>query len=88
MKDKPKYMTEAQKGQMARELVYYCLRRLTFYATWAMILKTVALAFDRTIDLSDVMLFIGGAFGGELLMLLAKRILAKSTEEESENEDA
>lgn len=65
------------KGQMARELVYYCLWMLTAAATWAMILKTAALILDRTCDLSDVLVFVGAAFGGELLLLLVKRLLAK-----------
>ena len=70
------------KGQMARKLVYYCLRRLTLYATWAMVLKTVALFLDRTIELTDVLMFIGAAFGGELLLLLVKRVFAKPNEQE------
>lgn len=65
------------KGQMARELVYYCLWMLTAAATWAMILKTAALILDRTCDLTDVLVFVGAAFGGELLLLLVKRLLAK-----------
>lgn len=65
------------KGQMARELVYYCLRMLTAAATWAMILKTAALILDRTCDLNDVLVFVGAAFGGELLLLLLKRVFAK-----------
>lgn len=65
------------KGQMARELVYYCLWMLTAAATWAMILKTAALILDRTCDLNDVLVFVGAAFGGELLLLLLKRVFAK-----------
>lgn len=69
------------KGKMARELVYYCLWMLTAVATWAMILKTAALVLDRTCDLSDVLTFAGAAFGGELLLLLLKRVFAKPNDE-------
>ena len=76
-----------EKGAMARELVYYCLRRLTIFATWAMVLKTVALILDRQIDLTDVLVFIGGCFGGELLFLLVKRLLAKPTDKTDPEEE-
>lgn len=69
---------------MARELVYYCLRVLTAAAMWAMSLKTAALIFDRACDLSDVLTFVGASFGGELLLLLLKRVFAKP-EEDTEN---
>lgn len=59
------------KGKMARELVYYCL--------WAL---TAALLLDRTCDLSDVLVFAGAAFGGELLLLLVKRVFAKPNDKE------
>lgn len=72
------------KGKMARELVYFCIWALTAALTWAMILKTAAVLLDRTCDLSDVLIFAGGAFGGELLMLLIKRIVAKPNETNEE----
>lgn len=72
------------KGKMARELVYYCIWMLTAAATWAMILKTAALILDRACDLSDVLAFTGAAFGGELLLLLLKRVFAKPNDN---NED-
>ena len=68
------------KGQMARELVYRCLRTLTLTLLWAAIIKTVALILDRTIDLSDILIFAAGAFGSELLFLLLKRVFAKSNQ--------
>jgi hypothetical protein len=68
------------KGEMARELVYYCLWVLTVTAIWAAVIKTVALILDRSVDLSDVLVFVGAAFGGELLLLLLKRVLAKPSE--------
>ncbi len=71
-----------EKGEMARRLVYYCLRVLTVTAIWAAVIKTVALILDRTVDLSDVLVFVGAAFGGELLLLLLKRVFAKPNEEE------
>lgn len=72
------------KGKMARELVYFCIWALTAALTWAMILKTAAVLLDRTCDLSDVLIFAGGAFGGELLMLLVKRVVAKPNETNEE----
>ena len=67
---------------MARELVYYCLWMLTAVATWAMILKTAAVLLDRPCDLSDVLAFAGAAFGGELLLLLLKRVFAKPNDKD------
>ena len=63
---------------MARELVYYCIRVLTATAVWAAAVKTV----NPTADLSDVLTFVAAMFGGELLMLLVKRVFAKPTEQE------
>ena len=73
------------KGKMARELVYFCIWALTAALTWAMILKTAAVLLDRTCDLSDVLIFAGGAFGGELLMLLVKRVFAKPNDKDNED---
>lgn len=71
------------KGKMSRRLVYFCITILTLTTVWAMALKTVA----SDVDLTDVLTFVGGVFGGELLMLLCKRIFAKPTEtEDFENE--
>lgn len=77
-----KKLTEAQKGRMARSLVYYCIVVLSVAAVWALILKTVSAITGNPVDLSDVLTYIGAAFGGELLMLLAKRIFAKPTKGE------
>ena len=73
-----KWNRAERKGRMARRLVYYCVGVLTVTAVWAAVVKTTA----PTADLSDVLTFVAAAFGGELLMLLAKRIFAQSTEEE------
>lgn len=73
-------MNGRQKGRMARRLVNYCLRRLSLVLYWAMVTKTVALFFGIVVDLSDVLLFASGVFGGELLMLLIKRIFAKPSD--------
>ena len=73
------------KGKMARELVYFCLWMLTAVATWAMIIKTAAVLLDRQCDLSDVLSFAGGVFGGELFMLLIKRLLAKPNDKNDED---
>lgn len=69
-----------QKGEMARSLVYFCLRVLTVTTIWAMVITTVALILDRSIDLTAVLTFVGAAFGGELLLLLVKRMFAKPSE--------
>lgn len=65
------------KGRMARGLVYYCIAVLSIAAVWAMGLKTYGVIHDVTVDLSDVLVFIAGAFGGELLLLAFKRVFAK-----------
>lgn len=77
-----KRMTEAQKGQMARRLVYFCITVLTVTAVWALVLKSIGAATGISVDLSDVLTFIGTAFGGELVLLCAKRIFAKPNREE------
>ncbi len=76
------------KGQMARTLVLYCVRVLTLMAIWAACLKTYAvIKWGETngCDLSDVLGFVGVAFGGELLLLAFKRVFAKKNED---SEDA
>ena len=78
-----KRLTEAQKGKMARGLVYYCISVLSVTALWALILKTISATTGNTVDLSDVLSFVGAAFGGELLLLLLKRILSKPREDHS-----
>ena len=74
-------MNKKQKGKMARRLVYYNIGVLTVAAMWAMALKTYGVILDKAVDLSDVLVFVGAAFGGELLMLLFKRIFAKNIED-------
>lgn len=75
------------KGRMARVLVYYCIGVLTVTGVWAMALKTVGVILERQVDLTDVLVFLGGAFGAELLMLLLKRIFAKDSEQQEEIEE-
>lgn len=69
------------KGLMARELVYYCIYALTLTLAWAVVIKTVAVILDRPSDLSDVLIFAAAAFGGELLLLLCKRVFAKPNDD-------
>lgn len=69
---------KAHKGQMARRLVCYCIVVLSLTGVWAAVLKTI----DHTVDTSDVLTFIGAAFGGELLLLAFKRVFAKPNSEE------
>ena len=69
-----------RKGQMARELVYFCIKRLEYTLIWAAVIKTAAFILDRPVDLSDILTFAAAAFGGELLLLLCKRVFAKPTD--------
>ena len=58
---------------MARTLVWLCIGVLLVTAVWGMVVKTVS----PSSDLTDVLTFIGGAFGAELIALLCKRLFAK-----------
>ena len=71
---------------MAKRLVYYCIGVLSAVTVWALALKSVGVATGTGVDLSDVLTFVGAVFGGELLMLLVKRIFAKPKEKESSYE--
>lgn len=78
-----------QKGKMARKLVYFCIGVMTFTLIWAMVLKTVALFNSEiTVDVSDVLTYVGAAFGGELLLLAFKRVFAKSNEQGEDDYNA
>lgn len=69
---------------MARTLVIYCVRAITLMAIWAACLKTYAvIKWGETngCDLSDVLVFAGAAFGGELLLLAFKRVFAKKNDD-------
>ena len=77
-----------RKSEMARTLVLYCVRAITLASIWAACLKTYAvIKWGETsgCDLSDVLGFVGAAFGGELLLLAFKRVFAKKNED---SEDA
>lgn len=77
-----------QKGAMARKLVYFCITTMTVTLIWAIALKTIALFnSELSVDVSDVLTFVGAAFGGELLLLAFKRVFAKSNEQEENYED-
>lgn len=67
-----------KKGNMARTLVWLCIGVLLGTAVWGMVVKTVSPGSDLT----DVLTFVGGAFGFELLALLLKRLFAKPNETE------
>ena len=71
------------KGQMARRLVYYCISLSSVVVVWAMVVKTIV----PTIDLSDILTFMSVTFGGELLLLMVKRVLAKPNETEESNDE-
>lgn len=74
-----------KQGKMARRLVYYCIGVLTATAIWAAAITTMAAYRGESIDLSAVLTYIGAAFGGELLLLLVKRVFAKPSTESEEN---
>ena len=78
-----KRLKKPPKGQMARTLVLYCVLVLTATALWATVLKTI----DHAADLTDVLTFVGAAFGGELLLLAFKRVFAKPQSEEVIEDD-
>lgn len=79
---KPTKRERPEKGAMARKLVVFCVAILAVTAVWAAVVKTIA----PTSDLSDVLTFVGAAFGGELLLLLLKRVFAKPNETEESAE--
>lgn len=68
------------KGRMARRLVYYCIGLSSVVVVWAVVVKTIV----PTIDLSDILTFVSVTFGGELLLLMVKRVFAKQNETEGE----
>lgn len=74
-----------RKGEMAKAIVLYCLRVMTWVLIWAVGLKTACAVFDRTCDVSDVLTFAGAFFGGELALLAFKRVFAKDKQSEEEN---
>lgn len=81
------YKRRWRKSEMARTLVLYCVRAITLIAVWAVGLKTYAvIRYGETMgaDLSDVLVFAGAAFGGELLLLAFKRVFAKKNGEPDE----
>lgn len=82
------YKKKWRKSEMARTLVIYCVRAISLIALWAVALKTyVVICWGETTgcDLSDVLVFAGAAFGGELSLLAFKRVFAKKN---NDSEDA
>lgn len=77
-------MTKRKKGQMARTLVWLCVSVLLLTLVWSAVLTTIATLRDTSVDLSDILTFAAATFGGELLMILLKRLLAKNIEEETQ----
>lgn len=71
-----------RKGEMSRTIVIYCLRVLTMTLVWAAAVKTYAVIRWGATDISDVLVYAGGAFGVELISLAFKRIFAKKNEED------
>lgn len=71
-----------RKGEMSRTIVIYCLRVLTMTLVWATAVKTYAVIRWGATDISDVLVYAGGAFGVELISLAFKRIFAKKNEED------
>ena len=68
---------------MARTLVIYCIKVMTYVLIWSVVLTTVAVIFNRTVDLTPVLNFTAITFGGELVLLAFKRVFAKKNEEVS-----
>ena len=69
------------KGELARTLVIYCIKVMTYVLIWSVVLTTVAVIFNRAIDLTPVLNFTAITFGGELVLLAFKRVFAKKNEE-------
>lgn len=69
------------KGEMARTIVLYCIRVMTAVLVWAILITTLAALLHWSIDISPVLNFAAVTFGGELLLLALKRIIAKKGEE-------
>ena len=75
--------SKLSKGELARTLVIYCIKVMTYVLIWSVVLTTVAVIFNRTIDLTPVLNFTAITFGGELALLAFKRVFAKKNEEVS-----
>ena len=71
------------KGEMARTVAIYCIKVMTYVLIWSVVLTTVAVIFNRTIDLTPVLNFTAITFGGKLVLLAFKRVFAKKNEEVS-----
>lgn len=71
---------------MARTLVIYCVRAITLVAVWAVAVKTYAIIRYGATDISDVLIYVASAFGGELLLLAFKRVFAKKNDNNIEGE--
>ena len=65
---------------MSKTIVLYCIRAITLIAVWAVAVKTYAVFKYGATDISDVLIFVATAFGGELLLLAFKRVFAKKNE--------
>ncbi len=74
------YKRHWRKSEMARTLVIYCVRAITLVAVWAILVKTYAVIRYGATDISDVLIYVASAFGGELLLLAFKRVFAKKNE--------
>ena len=78
------YKKKWRKSEMARTLVIYCVRAISLIALWAVAVKTYGvIKWGETsgYDLSDVLVFAGAAFGGELSLLVFKRVFAKKNDD-------
>ena len=69
---------------MSKTIVLYCIRAITLIAVWAVAVKTYAVFKWGATDISDVLIFVATAFGGELLLLAFKRVFAKKNENPDE----
>lgn len=74
------YKRHWRKSEMARTLVIYCVRAITLVAVWAVAVKTYVVIRYGATDISDVLIYVASAFGGELLLLAFKRVFAKKNE--------
>lgn len=73
-----------RKGELSRTIVMLCIKTMLAVLAWAAVLTTISAITGWQTDLSPVLTFAGGFFGGELLLLAFKRIFAKEKNNEED----
>lgn len=76
------------KGDFSKRVVLLCIRVMVITLTWSMCLATLAMAFDKNLQINDILIFAGSFFGGELCLLALKRIFAKERDDDGDELDS